>query len=143
MNSDAEQEEKIWQRLRRLIIFRIVVVSIFMVVTVFWGTLKPVISLLSEHLFLIYAIIIIMYLLSCGYYILLRSKKYIGFNIYLQLIVDIGPCIISRSSDGWHCQQLFPALYPDHRLFYDICRSAGRPDYCVHFQFNIYNYSGA
>jgi two-component system, NtrC family, sensor histidine kinase PilS len=90
MNSDAEQEEKIWSRLRRLIICRIIVVSIFLIVTVFWGTLKPVISGLSERLFLVYAVIIVMYLLSCGYYILLRSRKYIRFNINLQLIVDIG-----------------------------------------------------
>ncbi len=89
MNLSIEHDENTRKRLQRLIISRVVVLSIFLTVTIFWGTLKPVIPVLSERLYFVYAVIVMMYFLSFAYFVLLRKKKYFGFNIYFQLIVDI------------------------------------------------------
>jgi len=93
MPQNKEQDERTWQRLKLLIISRVMVLSIFLLVTFFLGTIRPAIPVLSSLLYLIYAVIIVMYCLSIVYTLLLRKEKYFQINIYIQLAVDI--CLVS------------------------------------------------
>ena len=85
-----EQDERTWQRLKLLIVTRVIVLSIFLLVAFLLGTMRPMLPVSSAHLHLIYAVIFIMYFLSFVYTLLLRKEKYFHLNIYTQLIVDIG-----------------------------------------------------
>ena len=93
MPQNIEQDERTWQRLKLLIFSRVMVLSIFLLVTFFLGTIRPAIPVLSSLLYLIYAVIIVMYCLSIVYTLLLRKEKYFQINIYIQLAVDI--CLVS------------------------------------------------
>lgn len=84
------QDERTWQRLKLLIVTRVIILSILLLVTFLLGTMKPVLPVSSAHLRLIYAVIFIMYFLSFIYTLLFRKEKYFQLNIYTQLIVDIG-----------------------------------------------------
>ena len=90
MHQNVEQDERTWQRLKLLIISRVIVLSIFLLVTFVLGTMRPVLPVSPALLHLIYAVIFSMYFLSFVYTLLLRKEKYFRFNIYTQLIVDIG-----------------------------------------------------
>lgn len=89
MLQNIQQDEKNLKRLRLLIFSRIGILSVFLLVTIFWGTLNAVIPGLRELQYLIYAVISVMYLLSLVYIILLKKRKYLQINIYLQLLADI------------------------------------------------------
>ena len=93
MHQNTEQDERTWQRLKLLIFSRLIILSIFLLVTFFLGTMRPLLPLPQVLLHLIYAVIIMMYLLSLVYTLLLRKEKYFRYNIYTQLIADI--CLIS------------------------------------------------
>ncbi|PKN20978.1 MAG: hypothetical protein CVU71_04165 [Deltaproteobacteria bacterium HGW-Deltaproteobacteria-6] len=93
MSHNIEQDERTWQRLKLLIFSRVMVLSIFLLVTFFLGTIRPAIPVSSSLLYLIYAVIIVMYCLSIVYTLLLRKEKFFQINIYVQLAVDI--CLIS------------------------------------------------
>ncbi len=93
MLQNIEQDERTLQRLKLLIFSRVMVLSIFLLVTFFLGTIRPVLPVLSSFLHLIYAVIVVMYCLSIVYTLLLRKEKYFQINIYIQLAVDI--CLIS------------------------------------------------
>lgn len=90
MHQNIEKDERNEQRLKLLIISRLIVISIFLLVTFFLGTMKAVIPLSPMLQRLIYAVVIAMYFLSLIYTLLLRKEKYFQFNIHAQLIVDIG-----------------------------------------------------
>ena len=90
MHQNIEQDERTGQRLKLLIISRLIILSIFLLVTFFLGTMRAVLPISPTLLRLIYAVIITMYFLSLIYTLLLRKEKYFQFNIYTQLIVDIG-----------------------------------------------------
>lgn len=85
-----QQDERTRQRLKLLIMIRVMVLSVLLAVTFFLGTMKPVFPVSPFTLRLIYAVIFIMYFLSVAYTLLLRKEKYFPLNIYSQLIVDIG-----------------------------------------------------
>ena len=84
-----EQDKRTWQRLKLLIVSRVIILSVFLLATFFMGTIRPVIFVSPELLHLIYAVIILMYFLSVIYTLLLRKEKYFQLNIYFQLVVDI------------------------------------------------------
>lgn len=90
MHQNIEQDERTGQRLKLLIFSRVIVISIFLLVTFFLGTMKPVLPVSPALLLLIYAVIIMMYFLSLVYTLLLKKEKYFQLNIYTQLIADIG-----------------------------------------------------
>jgi two-component system sensor histidine kinase PilS (NtrC family) len=90
MHQKIEQDERTEQRLKLLIISRLIVISIFLLVIFFLGTMRAVIPISTALQRLIYAVIITMYFLSLIYTLLLRKEKYFQFNIHTQLIVDIG-----------------------------------------------------
>ncbi|KAF0159763.1 MAG: two-component system NtrC family sensor histidine kinase PilS [Syntrophaceae bacterium] len=93
MHQNIEQDERTWQRLKLLIFSRLIILSIFLLVTFFLDTIRPVLPVSPVLLHLIYAVIIMMYFLSLVYTLLLRKEKYFRYNIYTQLIADI--CLIS------------------------------------------------
>jgi two-component system, NtrC family, sensor histidine kinase PilS len=90
MHQNIEQDERTCQRLKLLIVSRLIILSIFLLVTFFLGTMRAIIPVSPSLLYLIYAVIIVMYFLSIIYTLLLRKEKYFRFNIYTQLIADIG-----------------------------------------------------
>ncbi len=90
MQQVMAQDERTRQRLKLLIMIRVIVLSMLLAVTFFLGTIKQVLPVSSAMLHLIYAVMIIMYCLSVVYTLLLKKEKYFSLNIYTQLIVDIG-----------------------------------------------------
>jgi len=89
-----EQDERTWQRLKLLIVSRVIILSVFLLVTFFLDLARPAVIFVSQALlYLIYAVIIVMYFLSIVYTLLLRKEKYFQLNIYFQLVFDI--CLIS------------------------------------------------
>ena len=90
MNQQFENEDRSWQRLKLLIISRIVILCVFILVTFFLGTATPAIPISPLILHVTYVVVIMMYALSLFYTLLLRKEKYFRFNIYTHLIVDIG-----------------------------------------------------
>lgn len=89
MHQYMEQDERTWQRLKLLIMSRVIILSVFLMVTFFLGMVKPLIPVSPELLNLIYIVIVAMYLLSIVYTLLLRKKRYFQLNIYFQLAADI------------------------------------------------------
>jgi two-component system sensor histidine kinase PilS (NtrC family) len=88
-----EQDERSWQRLKLLIMSRVIILSVFLLVSFFLVKVKTLIPVSPELLNLIYIVIAAMYLLSIVYTLLLRKKKYFQLNIYFQLAADI--CLVS------------------------------------------------
>lgn len=92
--NNMEQDERTWQRLKLLIISRVIILSVFLMVTFFLDMTKPAAIFVSQALlYLIYAVIFVMYFLSFIYTLLLRKEKYFQLNIYFQLLFDI--CLVS------------------------------------------------
>ena len=89
MYQTEEQDRRTWQRLKLLIISRLIILSIFLVVAFFLGSIKKLLPVSSVIMNLIYAVILVMYFLSLFYTLLLRKEKYFRLNIYMQLIADI------------------------------------------------------
>ncbi|GAB6270373.1 MAG TPA: hypothetical protein DDY86_00275 [Syntrophaceae bacterium] len=90
MHQNVEQDERTWQRLKILIVSRVIILSVFSLVTFFLGTIRSAIPVSQEILHVIYAVMGIMYIFSIFYTLLLRKKKYFQINIYFQLAADIG-----------------------------------------------------
>lgn len=90
MRQTLEQDEKAWRRLKLLIVTRLVVVSLFLIITIFLGKVRVLLPVWPVLQNLLYAVILIMYVMSLFYTLLLKKRKYFQFNIYTQLIVDIG-----------------------------------------------------
>ena len=89
MRQPMEYDERTWRRLKLLIVSRVVIISAFLLVTLFLGAVKPIIFISRDVLHAIYAVIVAMFILSVIYTLLLRKKKYFQINIYFQLAVDI------------------------------------------------------
>ncbi len=90
MQQKITQDERTWRRLKLLIVSRLIILCIFFTVTFFLGSMRGVIPISSSFLHFIYAVIILMYVLSLVYTLLLGKEKYFQLNIYTQLIADIG-----------------------------------------------------
>ena len=93
MNPKMNHDLRTWQRLKLLIIGRVIILSISLLVVFVLGTLRSVLPVSSTLLYSIYAVIVMMYLLSVFYTLLLGKEKYYYLNVYTQLVVDI--CLIS------------------------------------------------
>ncbi|HPC86195.1 MAG TPA: ATP-binding protein [Smithellaceae bacterium] len=89
MRQSMEYDERTWRRLRLLIVSRVIILSAFLLVTLFLSIFKSIIFISPQILHAVYAVIITMYILSVVYTLLLRKKKYFQVNIYFQLSVDI------------------------------------------------------
>jgi len=93
MNPRINHDIRTWQRLRLLIIGRVIMLSISLLVVFVLGTLRSLLPVSPTLLYSVYAVIVGMYLLSILYTLLLGKEKYYYLNVYSQLIVDI--CLIS------------------------------------------------
>ena len=89
MRQPMQYDERTWRRLKLLIVSRVVILSAFLLVTLFLGTVKSIIFISRDMLHAIYAVIVAIYILSVVYTLLLRKKKYFQINIYFQLAADI------------------------------------------------------
>jgi len=89
MLQSQDNQQQHWQRLKMLIACRIVILTVFFLVAFFMGTIIPAIYVSSAILYSIYAIVVVMFIFSLFYTLLLRNAKYFLFNIYFQLAVDI------------------------------------------------------
>ena len=92
MNPRINHDIRTWQRLRLLIIGRVIMLSISLLVVFVLGTLRSLLPVSPTLLYSVYAVIVGMYLLSILYTLLLGKEKYYYLNVYSQLIVDI--CLI-------------------------------------------------
>jgi two-component system sensor histidine kinase PilS (NtrC family) len=90
MHSNSETKSLHWQRLKLLIVSRLVILFVFFLVTFILGAVSPAISVSPALLNFIYAVIIAMFLFSLVYTLLLRKEKYFRVNLYIQLMIDIG-----------------------------------------------------
>ena len=72
-----------------LIASRIVILTVFFLVAFFLGTITPAIYVSTAVLYSIYTVIVVMFLMSLVYTLLLRNAKHFLLNIYFQIIVDI------------------------------------------------------
>ncbi|NLX50833.1 MAG: PAS domain S-box protein [Deltaproteobacteria bacterium] len=72
-----------------LIVSRVSLLSLMLLMTFFLVTVSQWISVSRELLRIVYAVFIVMFLLSIVYTLLLKKEKYFWGNIYLQLIADI------------------------------------------------------
>ncbi|MHB8137631.1 MAG: two-component system sensor histidine kinase NtrB [Smithellaceae bacterium] len=89
MNTKMNHDLRTWQRLKLLIIGRVIILSISLLVVFVLGTLRFVLPVSSTLLYSVYAVIVVMYLLSIFYTLLLGKEKYFYLNVYTQLIADI------------------------------------------------------
>ncbi|MRR17516.1 MAG: hypothetical protein EG826_13770, partial [Deltaproteobacteria bacterium] len=89
MHQNREEDARTWQRLKLLIIIRLIVISIFLAVAFFLEMMKNVLPVSPTVINLIYVVILVMCVLSLFYTLLLRKEKYFRLNIYTQLIADI------------------------------------------------------
>ncbi len=87
---NEEIEHRNWQRLKLLIVSRLVILFVFFLVIFFMGSVSPAASVSPVLLHGIYAFIIGVFVLSLFYTLLLRKEKYFRFNVYIQLLIDIG-----------------------------------------------------
>jgi two-component system, NtrC family, sensor histidine kinase PilS len=90
MYKETYIDEKDKRRLRFLIIFRAIIMTLFLGIAIYIDIKKqgsPVSSNIT--LYLLYSIITLTYIISVVYALLLKYIKDLRFNIYLQLTVDI------------------------------------------------------
>lgn len=89
MNSEALTDEKNIRRLRFLIIYRVIIMTLFLGIAIYIDIKKQVSPVSSNTIYLLYSIIALTYIISVVYALLLKYYKDLRFNIYLQLTVDI------------------------------------------------------
>jgi two-component system, NtrC family, sensor histidine kinase PilS len=82
-------EEKTKSRLRLLIIFRVIIMTLFLGVAIFIDIKKTGFPVSVRTLNFLYFLIAATYLFSIGYIILLKIVKNLRLNIYLQLTADV------------------------------------------------------
>lgn len=86
---ETSMEEKNKSRLRLLIIFRLIIITIFLGIALFLDIKKTGFPVSVRTLNFFYFIIAATYFFSIAYILLLKIIKYFRLNIYLQLFVDI------------------------------------------------------
>lgn len=82
-------EEKDKKRLRLLIIYRVVVITLFLGIAIYIDFNKKDFSASPSAIYLFYSIIVLIYIISIVYAFLLKFIKDLRFNIYLQLSIDV------------------------------------------------------
>lgn len=86
---DASMEEKNKSRLRLLIIFRLIIITLFLGVALFLDIKKTGFPVSVSTLNFLYFIIAATYFFSIAYILLLKIFNNLRINIYLQLAVDV------------------------------------------------------
>lgn len=86
---DASMEEKNKSRLRLLIIFRLIIITLFLGVALFLDIKKTGFPVSVSTLNFLYFIIASTYFFSIAYILILKIFKNLRINIYLQLAVDV------------------------------------------------------
>ena len=97
-------------RLRRLMFFRVVIVTFLLGVTAFIQ-IKGTESLTAASLSWVYVIIIATYLLSFLYLLLLKTIKILEVNVYLQVICDVTLITVLVYVTGG-IESVYSVLYP-------------------------------
>ncbi|MDY6990204.1 MAG: ATP-binding protein [Thermodesulfobacteriota bacterium] len=97
-------------RLRRLMFFRVVIVTFLLGVTAFIQ-IKGTESLTAASLSWVYIIIIATYLLSFLYLVLLKTIKIIEVNVYVQVICDVSLITVLVYVTGG-IESVYSVLYP-------------------------------
>ncbi|MCK4487315.1 MAG: hypothetical protein KAU38_11210, partial [Desulfobacterales bacterium] len=88
MRDHSPQKEALVRRLRRLMFFRVAIVTFLLGITAFIQ-IKGTESLTAASLSSVYFIIIITYFLSFLYLLLLKRIKNLKVNVYIQTICDV------------------------------------------------------
>ena len=89
MDKEASIDEKDKRRLRFLIIYRVIIMTLFLGLAVYIDIKKQGSPVSSKTIYLLYSTILLTYMISVVYALLLKYYKDLRFNIYLQLTVDI------------------------------------------------------
>ena len=89
MRPDPDTEFRNIQRLKLLIVSRLVILFVFFLVTYVLGTMAPVMAASPALFHFIYAVVIALFLFSLVYTLLLRKEKYFRINLYTQLVIDV------------------------------------------------------
>jgi two-component system sensor histidine kinase PilS (NtrC family) len=89
MHNEATKEEKYKKPLRLLIIFRVIIISLFLGLAIFISIKSPDFPISQNVLYLLCFIIALTYIFSIIYSLMLKFLDNLKFNIYLQLAVDV------------------------------------------------------
>ncbi len=89
MHNETSNEEKYKKSLRLLIIFRIIIISLFLGMAVFITLKNPGFPISQNILNLLYFIIALTYIFSVIYSLMLKYLDNLRINISLQLLVDV------------------------------------------------------
>jgi two-component system sensor histidine kinase PilS (NtrC family) len=89
MYNETTKEENYKKPLRLLIIFRVIIISLFLGLAIFITIKSPGFPISQNVLYLLYFIIALTYMFSVVYSLMLKFLDNLRFNIYLQLTVDV------------------------------------------------------
>jgi two-component system sensor histidine kinase PilS (NtrC family) len=89
MQNEDTKEEKYKKPLHLLILFRVIVISLFLGLAILISVKSTDFPISQNVLNLIYFIIALTYMVSIAYFLMLKLLDNIKFNIYLQLAVDV------------------------------------------------------
>ncbi len=110
MRDHSPQKEALVRRLRRLMFFRVAIVTFLLGITAFIQ-IKGTESLTAASLSSVYFIIIITYFLSFLYLLLLKRIKNLKVNVYIQTICDVALITVLVYVTGG-IQSIYSVLYP-------------------------------
>jgi two-component system sensor histidine kinase PilS (NtrC family) len=89
MYNETTKEENYKKPLRFLIIFRVIIISLFLGMTIFIAIKSPGFPISQSILYLLSFIIALTYMFSVVYSLMLKFLDNLRVNIYLQLTVDV------------------------------------------------------
>jgi two-component system sensor histidine kinase PilS (NtrC family) len=89
MYNETTKEENYKKPLRLLIIFRVIIISLFLGMTIFIAIKSPGFPISQSILYLLSFIIALTYMFSVVYSLMLKFLDNLRVNIYLQLTVDV------------------------------------------------------
>ena len=89
MYNENTKEENYKKPLRILIISRVIIISLFLGLAIFITIKSPGFPISQNILYLLYFIIVLTYMFSVVYSLMLKFLDNLRFNIYLQLTVDV------------------------------------------------------
>lgn len=110
MRDHSPQKENLVRRLRRLMFFRVAIVTFLLGITAFIQ-IKGTESVTAASLSSVYFIIIITYFLSFLYLLLLKRIKNLKVNVYVQTICDVALITVLVYVTGG-IQSIYSVLYP-------------------------------
>jgi two-component system sensor histidine kinase PilS (NtrC family) len=87
--NENTKEENYKKPLRSLIIFRVIIISLFLGLAIFITIKNYGFPISQNVLYLLYLIIISTFIFSIAYSLMLKFLDNLRFNIYLQLVIDV------------------------------------------------------